>query len=50
VGLMGMRERAEHLRGTLSLESAPGRGTTVRVRVPLKRSPAPTPAEKVTQS
>ena len=50
VGLMGMRERAEHLRGKLSLESAPGRGTAVRVRIPLKRSPAQTASEKVTQS
>jgi signal transduction histidine kinase len=50
VGLMGMRERAEHLRGKLSLESAPGRGTAVRVRIPLKRSSAQTASEKVTQS
>jgi signal transduction histidine kinase len=49
VGLMGMRERAEHLHGTLTLESAPGRGTAVRVRIPLKRSPAQTAAEKVAQ-
>jgi signal transduction histidine kinase len=50
VGLMGMRERAEHLRGTLTLESAPGRGTTVRVRIPLKRNTAQTAPEKVAQS
>lgn len=36
VGLMGMRERAEHLNGSLSIQSAPGEGTVVRVRVPLK--------------
>jgi signal transduction histidine kinase len=34
VGLMGMRERAEHLRGTFEVRSQPGKGTTVRVRVP----------------
>jgi signal transduction histidine kinase len=43
IGLMGMRERAEHLNGTLTITSAPHRGTVVRVRIPLKR-PA---AEKV---
>ncbi len=50
VGLMGMRERAEHLRGTLTLESAVGRGTTVRLRIPLKRSSTQTAPEKVAQS
>jgi signal transduction histidine kinase len=34
-GLMGMRERIEQLRGTLLVESAPGRGTTVMVAVPV---------------
>ena len=37
-GLAGMRERAELLGGTLAITSAPGRGTTVRLVVPL--SPA----------
>ena len=37
MGLMGMRERAEHLQGSLSIRSAPHEGTTVRVRVPLRR-------------
>jgi signal transduction histidine kinase len=37
-GLPGMRERAELLSGRLELSSAPGRGTTVRLAVPL--SPA----------
>ncbi len=36
VGVMGMRERAEHLGGTLSIQSACGSGTTVRASVPLK--------------
>jgi signal transduction histidine kinase len=36
VGVMGMRERAEHLGGTLSIQSARGSGTTVRASVPLK--------------
>jgi signal transduction histidine kinase len=34
VGLMGMRERAEHLNGALEVRSSPGHGTTICVRVP----------------
>ena len=34
LGLFGMRERAEMLGGTLTVESAPGAGTTVFVEVP----------------
>ena len=37
MGLMGMRERAEHLRGSFSIRSALHKGTTVSVRVPLWR-------------
>jgi len=33
-GLLGMRERAELLGGTLEIESVPGGGTTVRARLP----------------
>jgi signal transduction histidine kinase len=33
-GLLGMRERAEALGGTLTVESSPGAGTTVVVEVP----------------
>lgn len=33
-GLLGLRERAEALGGTLTIESAPGAGTTVVVEVP----------------
>ena len=36
LGLDGMRERAALLGGEVTLESAPGRGTTVFVRMPLK--------------
>jgi len=35
LGLLGLRERAEALGGTLTLESAPGGGTTVVVEVPI---------------
>jgi two-component system sensor histidine kinase UhpB len=34
-GLLGMRERVEALGGSLTLESAPGRGFTVAARVPV---------------
>ena len=34
-GLLGMRERAYLLGGVLDLQSAPGEGTTVQVRIPL---------------
>ncbi len=35
LGLFGMHERAGYVRGELSLESGPGRGTRVRARIPL---------------
>lgn len=35
LGLVGMRERAALLGGTLEIESAPGRGTTVFLKVPI---------------
>jgi signal transduction histidine kinase len=34
LGLFGMKERVEMLKGTFTLESAPGKGTTVKVEVP----------------
>jgi len=45
IGLVTMRERAMLLRGTLALESAPRRGTVVRLVVPLapEEGPAPPP-------
>ncbi|HWD45464.1 MAG TPA: sensor histidine kinase [Actinomycetota bacterium] len=35
LGLRGMRERVEALGGSLAVESAPGRGTTIAVTVPV---------------
>ena len=35
LGLVGMRERAEMVGGTFGVESEPGKGTTVRARIPL---------------
>ena len=39
-GLAGMRERAELAGGTLTIESAPGRGTTVFARIPIENETA----------
>jgi signal transduction histidine kinase len=36
-GLLGMRERASQVRGSFSIDSAPGKGTKVRLVVPLRR-------------
>jgi signal transduction histidine kinase len=46
MGLMGMRERAEHLKGTIVVRSAPGHGTMVRIEIPLESLAAPQAAEK----
>jgi signal transduction histidine kinase len=40
-GVLGMRERAELLGGTAIIESAPGMGTRLEIRVPLPDEPAP---------
>jgi signal transduction histidine kinase len=37
IGMMGMRERAEHLHGSFSISSSPHKGTVISVRVPLQR-------------
>jgi len=34
LGLVGMQERVEMVGGTLTIESAPGQGTTIRAEVP----------------
>jgi PAS domain S-box-containing protein len=38
LGLLGIRERLAPLGGTLSIVTAPGRGTTLDIRIPLKNS------------
>jgi signal transduction histidine kinase len=38
LGVVGMRERAAIVGGTLEIESAPGKGTTIFARVPLKET------------
>jgi signal transduction histidine kinase len=43
-GVLGMRERAELLDGSLRIDSAPGGGTTVTARFPVTRRQAEPPA------
>jgi two-component system sensor histidine kinase NreB len=38
LGLQGMQERAALLGGVVRLESAPGRGTMITARFPVRRS------------
>ena len=45
LGLMGMRERAELLGGSLHIESTPGHGTTVVCSLPLPSAAPSTPSE-----
>ncbi len=42
-GVLGMRERAGHFGGRLSVDSAPGQGTRVRLVMPLQLDPDPDP-------
>jgi signal transduction histidine kinase len=44
LGLVSMRERAAFAGGSLEIESAPGRGTSVCLRVPVTSAAAPAPA------
>ncbi len=36
LGLLGMRERVEMVGGILSVDSVPGKGTTIRVQIPIR--------------
>jgi PAS domain S-box-containing protein len=40
-GLMGIRERVDALGGTIEIESTPGKGTRLQIRVPLPHSKKP---------
>ena len=40
LGLLGMRERVEMVGGSLRVESAPGKGTTIRAEIPFTNSSA----------
>ena len=41
LGLMGLRERAHLLKGSVAIDSRPGKGTRVQVRIPVQDSGAP---------
>jgi signal transduction histidine kinase len=43
LGLIGMRERVEMVRGTFGVDSAPGRGTTISATLPFNSSPKDSP-------
>jgi signal transduction histidine kinase len=45
LGIFGMRERATLLGGTLTIESAPGAGTTIFVEIPLTTEPPDEPTQ-----
>jgi signal transduction histidine kinase len=47
LGLLGMEERARHLGGTFQIDSRPGRGTLVRVKLPLAAIPEATTSNVV---
>jgi PAS domain S-box-containing protein len=36
LGLMGLRERAQLLKGTVAIDSRPGKGTRIQVRIPVQ--------------
>jgi signal transduction histidine kinase len=46
LGLLGMRERLEMVGGNFAIESAPGQGTTVTARIPLRQARAKAGARK----
>ena len=46
LGLLGMRERVEMVGGTFCVESAPGKGTTIKVEIPFAKVPRRHPLKK----
>jgi PAS domain S-box-containing protein len=48
LGLISMRERARLLGGSFSVESSPGKGTTIIARIPV--NPKPVPRQKLAHS
>jgi signal transduction histidine kinase len=49
-GLMGIQERAEILGGVARIESAPGKGTHVEIRIPVPRDLPPSPPQDGAQA
>jgi len=50
LGLMGMEERTRHLGGAFEIDSQPGRGTCVRVTLPLAMFPKAAAAQRLRQA
>ena len=48
LGLLGMEERVHHLGGTFSVDSQPGRGTSLKIRLPLANLGLPQSTDDVT--
>jgi signal transduction histidine kinase len=46
LGMLGIRERAVNAGGTLTIDSAPGRGTRIALRIPLALPQSVEPAAK----
>ena len=44
-GLLGLRERVELVGGTLSVQSAPGSGTTLEATLPVRRRTSAQPTQ-----
>jgi signal transduction histidine kinase len=44
MGILGMEERVRRLGGTFKIESAPGKGATVKAELPLYKADSPEPA------
>jgi signal transduction histidine kinase len=43
LGLLGIRERAAIVGGSLEIDSAPARGTRITLRIPVPEPAAPSP-------
>ena len=48
LGLLGLRERMELVGGTVDVDSSPGDGTRVTLRLPLASAPEDTPSRELT--
>ena len=46
MGILGMEERVRRLGGTLTIESAPGKGATVKAELPLHHADSPQPVHE----
>lgn len=47
LGILGMRERLEMVKGNFTVQTAPGKGTTILVRIPLAGARGRSRADRV---